>query len=93
MGYYLYKGLKKPLVFFGLKGKYIILCSRCHRSGVIAAFILSKFGLLGSLLGLQSLQEVFISSSKGRTKTDSTTRPKILTRYSFFQKDSTTKDF
>lgn len=52
MGFYLYKGLKKPLVFFGLKGKYIFYAVGVIGGGVIAALILSKFGLLGSLLGL-----------------------------------------
>ncbi|AIL47491.1 DUF4133 domain-containing protein [Elizabethkingia anophelis] len=52
MGYYLYKGLKKPLVFFGLKGKYIFYAVGVVGGGVVAALILSKFGLLGSLLGL-----------------------------------------
>jgi len=52
MGFYLYKGLKKPLVFFGLKGKYIFYAVGVIGSGVIAALILSKFGLFGSLLGL-----------------------------------------
>ena len=51
MGYYLYKGLKKPLVFFGLKGKYIIYAVAVIGAGVVAALILSKLGLLGSLLG------------------------------------------
>ena len=52
MGFYLYKGLKKPLVFFGLKGKYIFYAVGVIGGGVIAALIISKFGLLGSLLGL-----------------------------------------
>lgn len=52
MGYYLYKGLKKPLVFFGLNGKYIIYAVAVIGAGVVAALILSKFGLLGSLLAL-----------------------------------------
>ena len=52
MGFYLYKGLKKPLVFFGLKGKYIFYAVGVIGGGVIAALVLSKFGLLGSLLGL-----------------------------------------
>jgi hypothetical protein len=52
MGFYLYKGLKKPLVFFGLKGKYIFYAVGIIGGGVIAALVLSKFGLLGSLLGL-----------------------------------------
>ena len=52
MGFYLYKGLKKPLVFFGLKGKYILYAVGVIGGGVISALVLSKFGLLGSLLGL-----------------------------------------
>ena len=52
MGLYLYEGLKKPLVFFGLKGKYIFYAVGVIGGGVVAALILSKFGLLGSLLGL-----------------------------------------
>ena len=52
MGFYLYKGLKKPLVFFGLKGKYIFYAVGVIGGGVVAALILSKFGLLGSLFGL-----------------------------------------
>ena len=52
MGFYLYKGLKKPLVFFGLKGKYIFYAVGVIGGGVISALVLSKFGLLGSLLVL-----------------------------------------
>ena len=52
MGFYLYKGLKKPLIFFGLKGKYIFYAVGVIGGGVISALVLSKFGLLGSLLGL-----------------------------------------
>ena len=52
MGFYLYKGLKKPLVFFGLKGKYIYYALAVIGCGVVAALMLSKLGLLGSLLGL-----------------------------------------
>ncbi len=52
MAYYLYKGLKKPLVFFGLKGKYIFYALGVVGIGVIASLILSKIGLIGSLLGL-----------------------------------------
>ena len=52
MGFYLYKGLKKPLVFFGLKGKYIFYAVGVIGGGVVAALILSKFGLLGSLGGI-----------------------------------------
>jgi len=54
MEFYLYKGLKKPLIFFGLKGKYIIYAVGVIGAGVVAALILSKFGLLGSLLGVTS---------------------------------------
>lgn len=52
MGFYLYKGLKKPLVFFGLKGKYIIYTVGVIGAGVVASLVLSKFGLLGSLIGI-----------------------------------------
>lgn len=52
MGFYLYKGLKKPLLFFGLKGKYIFYAVGIVGVGVLSALILSKFGLLGSLLGV-----------------------------------------
>lgn len=52
MGFYLYKGLKKPLVFFGLKGKYIIYAVAVIGAGILTALVLSKFGLIGSLLGL-----------------------------------------
>lgn len=52
MRFYLYKGLKKPLVFYGLKGKYIIYALSVIGAGVVAALVLSRFGLLGSLLGL-----------------------------------------
>lgn len=52
MGFYLYKGLKKPLVFFGLKGKYIFYALGVIGSGVIVALVLSRFGLIGSVLGL-----------------------------------------
>lgn len=52
MGFYLYKGLKKPLIFFGLKGKYILYAVAVIGAGVVASLVLSKFGLLGSLLGL-----------------------------------------
>lgn len=52
MGFYLYKGLKKPLVFFGLKGKYIIYAVGVIGAGVVAALVLSRFGLVGSLVGL-----------------------------------------
>lgn len=52
MGFYLYKGLKKPLVFFGLKGKYIFYAVGVIGVGVVTSLALSKIGLIGSLLGL-----------------------------------------
>ena len=52
MGYFLYKGLKKPLVFFGLKGKYIFYAVGVIGVGVVSSLALSKIGLIGSLLGL-----------------------------------------
>ncbi len=44
------RGSKKPLVFFGLKGKYIIYAVAVIGAGVVAALILSKFGLLGFII-------------------------------------------
>lgn len=52
MGFYLYKGLKKPLVFFGLKGKYIFYAVGVIGVGVVTSLALSKIGLIGSLSGL-----------------------------------------
>lgn len=52
MGFYLYKGLKKPLVFFGLKGKYIFYAVGVIGVGVVSSLALSKIGLIASLLGL-----------------------------------------
>ncbi len=52
MSFYLYKGLKKPLVFFGLKGKYILHAVVVIGVGIVITMILSKIGLLGSLLGI-----------------------------------------
>lgn len=52
MGFYLYKGLKKPLVFFGLKGKYIFYAVGVIGVGAVSSLVLSKIGLIGSLLGL-----------------------------------------
>lgn len=52
MGFYLYKGLKKPLVFFGLRGKYIFYAVGVIGVGVVTSLALSKIGLIGSLLGL-----------------------------------------
>ena len=53
MGYHLYKGLKKPLVFFGLKDKYIYYALGIAISGFIGAAVISSFiGIFGTLLGL-----------------------------------------
>ncbi|GIJ95373.1 hypothetical protein CAPN002_25910 [Capnocytophaga stomatis] len=52
MGFYLYKGLKKPLVFFGLKNKYIYYALGFILSGIICIAILSSFiGFLGLVFG------------------------------------------
>lgn len=52
MSFYLYKGLKKPLVFFGLKDKYIFWAAGFAIGGVIIALIGSNIhGLIGNLLG------------------------------------------
>ena len=45
MGYFLYKGLKKPLIFFGLKDKYI------YYAMVTIAILSSLFGIFGMLIG------------------------------------------
>ena len=53
MGFYLYKGLKKPLVFFGLKDKYIYYALASAVGGLIGAAVISSFlGILGTFLGL-----------------------------------------
>jgi len=47
--YYLYKGLKKPLVFFGLKDKYIYYALGTGLGGFIFVAILSTlFGIIGT---------------------------------------------
>ena len=52
MGYFLYKGLKKPLIFFGLKDKYIYYAMGSAIGGLITVAILSSlFGLFGMLIG------------------------------------------
>lgn len=92
MGYYLYKG-SKPLVFFGLKGKYIIYAVAVIGAGVVAALILSKFGLLGSLLGLLVTAGGVYLIFKKQDKNGLYDKTKILTRYSFFQKTQQQKIF
>jgi hypothetical protein len=53
MGFYLYKGLKKPLVLFGLKDKYIYYAMGCVALGLILSGVLGSFmGIWGTLLGL-----------------------------------------
>jgi hypothetical protein len=49
-GFFLYKGLKKPLVFKGLKGKYIYQGAGAFVGTLVGAIILSN--ILGFLLGL-----------------------------------------
>lgn len=53
MGFYLYKGLKKPLVFFGLKDKYIYYAAGSGIGGLVGGAIFSSFiGFFGLGLGL-----------------------------------------
>lgn len=49
-GYFLYKGLKKPLIFKGLKGKYIYQGGGAFAGTLVSAIILSN--VLGFALGL-----------------------------------------
>lgn len=52
MGYFLYKGLKKPLIFFGLKDKYIYYAMGSAISGIVLVAILSSlFGVFGLFIG------------------------------------------
>lgn len=53
MKFYLYKGLKKPLVLFGLKDKYIYWAIGLFVVGFVLGGILSSFGLgfYGTLIG------------------------------------------
>lgn len=53
MKYYLYKGLKRPLVFMGLKEKYIYYAVGVALGGMISIAILSStFGTIGLLIGI-----------------------------------------
>lgn len=53
MGFYLYKGLKKPLTFFGMKGKYIYYSVGAIGGGLILGMILKTFiGLLGMVIAI-----------------------------------------
>ena len=50
MELYLYKGLKKPLVLFGLKNKYIIYAFGAGALGIIGLAVLPSF--IGLFLGI-----------------------------------------
>jgi hypothetical protein len=71
VGYFLYKGLKKPLVFFGLKDKYIFYAIGSIVGTFLLVAILSTimgaFGLLiGAIIGGICLWLTFkIQDSKG----------------------------
>ncbi|MDY0930707.1 DUF4133 domain-containing protein [Chryseobacterium sp. CFBP8996] len=52
MGYFLYKGLKKPLVFFGLKDKYIYYAMGSAVGGLVTVAVLSSLiGIFGTIAG------------------------------------------
>lgn len=52
MGYFLYKGLKKPLIFCGLKDKYIYFAMGSAVLGIVLVAILSSLlGVLGLFIG------------------------------------------
>ncbi|WP_210150719.1 DUF4133 domain-containing protein [Chryseobacterium scophthalmum] len=52
MGYFLYKGLKKPLVFFGLKDKYIYYAMGSAVGGIVTVAVLSSLiGIFGTIAG------------------------------------------
>lgn len=56
MSFKLYKGLKKPLVFFGLKDKYIYYALGIVAGGFILIAILNSFiGIIGALIGAGAL--------------------------------------
>jgi len=49
----IYRGLKKPLLLFGLKDKYIYQAISLGASGALLAIVLSSFlGLMGLVIGL-----------------------------------------
>lgn len=53
MGYPLYKGLKKPLIFLGLKDKYIFYgIGSMVGAFILAALFSNIIGILGSVVGL-----------------------------------------
>ncbi len=52
MGFFLYKGLKKPLIFFGLKDKYIYFAMGSAVGGIVLIALLSSlFGIVGLVVG------------------------------------------
>lgn len=52
-GYPLYKGLKKPLVFKGYKGKYIYWAAGAAIGGLIASVLMTKvIGFFGFFVGI-----------------------------------------
>lgn len=52
MGYLLYKGLKKPLIFFGLKDKYIYYAMGSAILGIVLIAVLSSLlSVLGLIIG------------------------------------------
>ena len=52
MAYYLFKGLKKPLVLFGLKNKYIYYAGGTAIGGIILSTLLSNLiGIIGLVIG------------------------------------------
>lgn len=53
MSFYLYKGLKKPLTFFGMKGKYIYYSAGAIAGGLMLGILLKTFiGFLGLFLAI-----------------------------------------
>ncbi|MDY3319476.1 DUF4133 domain-containing protein [Riemerella anatipestifer] len=52
MEFFLYKSLKKPLVFFGFKDKYIYYAVGGVALGLIVGTIISSFiGIIGTIIG------------------------------------------
>lgn len=69
MAFILYKGLKKPLVLFGLKDKYIYYALGFAITGILCvAFLLSYLGLfsvlLGAIIGIGGVRGVFYMQDK-----------------------------
>lgn len=52
MGFYLYKGLKKPLILFGLMNQYIYYGGATAVGGLVLATLLSNvIGIIGLAIG------------------------------------------